>query len=183
MPRIARGARRRHGPVRRQHVVRRGAARERSRARARRRHRHASARRRRCSPTCRPELHVLLTHLHLDHLQGLGFFRPLFAPGLDDPDLGSDVAGAELWRSASRCTCRRRCSRCTSTTCRRTISFHDAPEFDGHDRLGDGARREGDPPGSDRRLPDRGARARLRVPPRPRAVDRQRPRAPCRPTG
>ncbi len=30
-----------------------------------------------------PQIHVLLTHLHLDHLQGLGFFRPLFAPGLD----------------------------------------------------------------------------------------------------
>jgi phosphoribosyl 1,2-cyclic phosphodiesterase len=30
-----------------------------------------------------PELHILLTHLHLDHLQGLGFFRPLFQPGLD----------------------------------------------------------------------------------------------------
>jgi phosphoribosyl 1,2-cyclic phosphodiesterase len=29
------------------------------------------------------EIHVLLTHLHLDHLQGLGFFRPLFAAGLD----------------------------------------------------------------------------------------------------
>ena len=29
------------------------------------------------------ELHVMLTHLHLDHLQGLGFFRPLFAPDLD----------------------------------------------------------------------------------------------------
>ena len=29
------------------------------------------------------ELHVLLTHLHLDHLQGLGFFRPLFRPGAD----------------------------------------------------------------------------------------------------
>ena len=29
------------------------------------------------------ELHVLLTHLHLDHLQGLGFFRPLFIPGLN----------------------------------------------------------------------------------------------------
>ena len=29
------------------------------------------------------ELHVLLTHLHLDHLQGLGFFQPLFAPELD----------------------------------------------------------------------------------------------------
>ena len=25
-------------------------------------------------------LHILLTHLHLDHLQGLGFFRPLFQP-------------------------------------------------------------------------------------------------------
>jgi len=30
-----------------------------------------------------PELHILLTHLHLDHLQGLGFFRPLFDPNLD----------------------------------------------------------------------------------------------------
>jgi phosphoribosyl 1,2-cyclic phosphodiesterase len=29
------------------------------------------------------ELHILLTHLHLDHLQGLGFFKPLFQPGLD----------------------------------------------------------------------------------------------------
>jgi ribonuclease BN (tRNA processing enzyme) len=29
------------------------------------------------------EVHVLLTHLHLDHLQGLGFFRPLFRPGVD----------------------------------------------------------------------------------------------------
>jgi len=26
---------------------------------------------------------VLLTHLHLDHIQGLGFFRPLFIPDLD----------------------------------------------------------------------------------------------------
>jgi len=29
------------------------------------------------------ELHILLTHLHLDHLQGLGFFRPLFRSGVD----------------------------------------------------------------------------------------------------
>jgi phosphoribosyl 1,2-cyclic phosphodiesterase len=29
------------------------------------------------------ELHILLTHLHLDHVQGLGFFRPLFRPGAD----------------------------------------------------------------------------------------------------
>jgi phosphoribosyl 1,2-cyclic phosphodiesterase len=25
-------------------------------------------------------IHVLLTHLHMDHIQGLGFFRPLFEP-------------------------------------------------------------------------------------------------------
>src|SRR5579871_2615581 len=31
---------------------------------------------------CR-ELHILLSHLHLDHLQGLGFFRPLFDPNLE----------------------------------------------------------------------------------------------------
>jgi phosphoribosyl 1,2-cyclic phosphodiesterase len=36
-------------------------------------------------------LHVMLTHLHLDHLQGLGFFRPLFM---------SDVA-IDLWGPAS----------------------------------------------------------------------------------
>ena len=29
------------------------------------------------------ELHLFLTHLHLDHLQGLGFFRPLFRPDVD----------------------------------------------------------------------------------------------------
>ena len=29
------------------------------------------------------ELHIMLTHLHLDHLQGLGFFRPLFRSGVD----------------------------------------------------------------------------------------------------
>ncbi len=29
------------------------------------------------------ELHIFLTHLHLDHLQGFGFFRPLFRPGAE----------------------------------------------------------------------------------------------------
>jgi len=28
-------------------------------------------------------LHILLTHLHMDHLQGLGFFRPLFRPNAE----------------------------------------------------------------------------------------------------
>lgn len=30
-----------------------------------------------------PRVDVLLTHLHMDHLQGLGFFAPLYVPGLD----------------------------------------------------------------------------------------------------
>jgi phosphoribosyl 1,2-cyclic phosphodiesterase len=34
------------------------------------------------------EVHVLLSHLHLDHLQGLGFFRPLF-----DPDVHVHIWG------------------------------------------------------------------------------------------
>lgn len=29
----------------------------------------------------RRPVHILLTHLHMDHIQGLGFFRPLFEPG------------------------------------------------------------------------------------------------------
>lgn len=29
-----------------------------------------------------PEIHLLLSHLHLDHLVGLGFFKPLFMPGV-----------------------------------------------------------------------------------------------------
>lgn len=40
---------------------------------------------RRLGDTVRPELgrvDMLLTHLHMDHIQGLGFFEPLFMPGL-----------------------------------------------------------------------------------------------------
>ncbi len=28
-------------------------------------------------------LHILLTHLHMDHIQGLGFFKPLFDPAVE----------------------------------------------------------------------------------------------------
>ena len=73
------------------------------------------------------ELHVLLTHLHLDHLQGLGFFRPLFGPGLDIQIWGptSPVQGLE-----------ERIARYLSPPLfpvhlddvPSNISFHDAPE-------------------------------------------------------
>ena len=73
------------------------------------------------------ELHILLTHLHLDHLQGLGFFRPLFAPDLDIQIWGptSPVQGLE-----------ERIARYLSPPLfpvhlddvPSNISFHDAPE-------------------------------------------------------
>ena len=40
------------------------------------------------------ELHIMLTHLHMDHLQGLGFFRPLFRPG-ETCTCGDRLARAE----------------------------------------------------------------------------------------
>src|SRR5512143_2906148 len=33
--------------------------------------------------TAPPRLHVLLSHFHMDHIQGLGFFAPLFAPEVE----------------------------------------------------------------------------------------------------
>ena len=86
------------------------------------------------------ELHILLTHLHLDHLQGLGFFRPLFRPDLD----------VHIWGPASP----------VQRLAERIAIYLSPPLFPvrladipsrphvprrargaGHDRLGDGARR------------------------------------------
>ena len=41
------------------------------------------------------KLNVLLTHLHLDHLEGLRFFGPLFDERVDAGHLGTAVDGAE----------------------------------------------------------------------------------------
>ena len=59
MPRVAGGAGARHRAVRRQHVLRRSAPRQRAHARARRRYRHAPARRRDRSRSCRRAAHPL----------------------------------------------------------------------------------------------------------------------------
>lgn len=32
---------------------------------------------------CPPRVDILLTHLHMDHIQGLGFFQPLFRPDIE----------------------------------------------------------------------------------------------------
>lgn len=48
----------------------------------------------------RPEestVNILLTHLHMDHIQGLGFFRPLFNPKLTVNIYGPESSGESLF--------------------------------------------------------------------------------------
>jgi phosphoribosyl 1,2-cyclic phosphodiesterase len=47
-------------------------------------------------------VHILLTHLHLDHIQGLLFFAPLFQPGLPVTLWGPEAPGMPLERRIAR---------------------------------------------------------------------------------
>ena len=47
-------------------------------------------------------IHILLTHLHLDHIQGLLFFEPLFQPGLEVTLWGPEAPGMSLERRIGR---------------------------------------------------------------------------------
>ncbi|HYI35865.1 MAG TPA: MBL fold metallo-hydrolase [Thermoleophilaceae bacterium] len=47
-------------------------------------------------------VHVLLTHLHLDHIQGLMFFAPLFEPGRDVRIYGPPALGTPLLNRLGR---------------------------------------------------------------------------------
>ena len=83
---------------------------------------------------CGP-LHILLTHLHLDHIQGLMFFAPLFHPRAEIVIWGPAAPEALAAKTASRATSPRRCrrSRCGScpATCpsarRRTTEWQIGP--------------------------------------------------------
>jgi len=48
------------------------------------------------------QLHVLLTHLHLDHIQGLMFFAPFFDPEAEITVWGPPAAGRELRKRLAR---------------------------------------------------------------------------------
>jgi phosphoribosyl 1,2-cyclic phosphodiesterase len=47
-------------------------------------------------------VHILLTHLHLDHIQGLLFFAPLFKPGVEVTLWGPAAPGVSLERRIGR---------------------------------------------------------------------------------
>jgi phosphoribosyl 1,2-cyclic phosphodiesterase len=112
------------------------------------------------------ELHILLTHLHLDHVQGLGFFRPLFKPGID----------VHIWGPASPVqSLADRIAIYLSpplfpvrlSDIPANLTFHDAPRRRRrHHRVGDGAGWQGRSPRPDRRIPHRGGRAVARLSPR-----------------
>ena len=66
----------------------------------------------------RARVDILLTHLHMDHIQGLGFFAPLLRRRPRGAHLGAGVGDRGPARAGSPATCRRRCSRCGCATCR-----------------------------------------------------------------
>ena len=120
-------------------------------------------------------LHILLTHLHLDHIQGLVFFAPAFRPQTE----------IVIWGPASpEASLRDRIARYISAPLSPVevrelpcdVSFRHCPDSRVGDRPGADPRRLGRPPRADARLPDRRRRLLAHLHPRPRAGARRRPR-------
>ena len=106
-----------------------------------------------------PRLHILLTHLHLDHIQGLVFFAPAFQPQTE----------IVIWGPASpEASLRDRIARYISAPLSPVevrelpcdVSFRDCPESEWEIGPATDPRRLGDPPRADARLPDHRWRAR-----------------------
>ena len=105
-------------------------------------------------------LHILLTHLHLDHIQGLVFFAPAFRPQTE----------IVIWGPASpEASLRDRIARYISAPLSPVevrelpcdVSFRHCPRDRVGDRPGADQRRLGRPPRADARLPDRRRRPSL----------------------
>ena len=120
-------------------------------------------------------LHILLTHLHLDHIQGLVFFAPAFRPQTE----------IVIWGPASpEASLRDRIARYISAPLSPVevrelpcdVSFRHCPRDRVGDRLGADQRRLRLPPRANARLPNRRRRFLARLHPRPRAGAWRRPR-------
>ena len=117
---------------------------------------------------------ILLTHLHMDHIQGLGFFGPLYHPGIE----------VHIWGPASSTLpLEARLSRYLSPPLF-PVHLRDLPRITCHEVPARALRarpvpdphRAGLPSQPDRRLPHRGAGPQRRLPARPRAGARPRGR-------
>ena len=71
-------------------------------------------------------IHLLLTHLHLDHLEGLGFFTPIWQ-AQNEVHIWGPSSPSGTWRRGSPSTSRRRSSRSSSPTFRRSSSSTTCP--------------------------------------------------------
>ena len=126
---------------------------------------------------------LLITHLHVDHVEGLGVFEPIWHPETElhiwgPPSPVTSLSERLAWYFSPPLFPVH-----LSEVPART-EFHDTPDgewsVDGATRLLDAD----PPPRPDRRLPDRGRRQDARVPHRPRAgVRRRRARSRSRPSG
>jgi phosphoribosyl 1,2-cyclic phosphodiesterase len=121
---------------------------------------------------CR-RLDILLTHLHLDHIQGLLFFAPLFDPEVE----------ITVWGPPGRVPLRKRLARYLSTPLS-PVEIRDLPAkvaFEEVPSNGMAARRvpraggAGRPSRTHARLPDRAFRRQPLLPARPRARTRHEP--------
>ena len=81
----------------------------------RRRHRDPQPRASTSAPAKR--IHILLTHLHLDHIQGLMFFPPCFRAGVARSRSGARPRPRRRSRTGSPATSRRRSRRSRSASC------------------------------------------------------------------
>ena len=68
-------------------------------------------------PPDMPRINILLTHLHLDHIQGLMFFPPCFRAESTIRIWGPTSPEASLWRRGSPATSRPRSRRWRSASC------------------------------------------------------------------
>ena len=154
VPGLDRVARSRHDPLRRQHVVRRGARRRRRGDRARRRHGSTAPRRGADAGAGHP--HRPAAHPPARRSpRGPRHVRADLVTPTPSSTSGDRPHRWPRSTSASRPTSRRRCSPCTCPRCPRASRFHDAPQAAVDDRI-DHAHRRSDPaPGRHRRLPAR----------------------------
>ena len=124
-------------------------------------------------PRPKGEVHILLTHLHLDHLQGLGFFAPLWQSGVELHVWGPPSSNHSLAERVATYLSPPLFPVLLSDIPSNVV-FHDVPTEPWTIGSATVLAADDRAPGSDARIPYRRERAEPRLPARPRALDRYR---------